>query len=231
MSLKFTGLPGIVPSFSTANDATQQFPLGQRATDELGNEWKYIQAGASGVVRGKVLMPLAKTAIAATMTTDTDKLVITKASAGWTPGLWSGRFIYIDAGTSEGDMRLIRKNSATTITVDTAITTTFTGTTTAEVFHPFICDLATASSQTLPVGVAGGSITSSYYGWAQVSGVAEVLAGDVMVAGVYAVLGDDTAGQVIPAANTNDMYDVTAIGIALTANASADVGCPIMLNI
>lgn len=229
--LKFVGAPNLSGSFYNANDATQQHTLGMRAFDEDGGEWVYVRNDGLALARGKVVMPLAAVD-ADTWLSSTDKLTVTNTGATMTAGAYAGWYFYVNDGTGEGQHRKIVSNDATSCVLDEALTTALSITDSdALIYHPFVVDTATVSAQIPPIGVAQNTITAAYYGWVKTGGVAEVLAGGALVRGLYAKLADNIAGQVLVAADGNDLYDVTVIGIALQANTSADVGVPVLLNL
>lgn len=229
--LKFVGAPQLVGSCYNANDATQQHSLGARAFDEDGGEWMYVKNSSTALARGTVVMPAASVN-QDLWSSDSTLKILTKAAAAMTAGAYSGWYAYVNEGTGQGQLRKIASNTVTTITLEEALTSALAvADSDLLIFNPYVVDVATVSAQVPPIGVAQNTITANYYGWVKVAGVAEVLAGGVLVKGLYAKLADDTAGQVLVAANTNDLFDITVIGIALQANTNADVGVPIMLNL
>lgn len=230
---KLTGAATVFGSDWNANDATAVFPLGTIGQDGDGFRYVYVQNGeaATAFARGKVAMMEAVVDVD-TVSSSTDLLEITEAAAGWTAGAYSGYFVYVNDGTGEGQLRKIKGNNTTTLFLETALTSALAvGTSDIQIFNPFVVNVATASGQTIPIGVATGAITAAYCGWLQISGLAEVLAGGVVEANKLARVGDDTAGQIVTTADGNDVYDVNTIGWAIAANTNADVGTPIWLNI
>ena len=224
--------PEISEVLLSANDSTAKFPLGTRVTDVYGDEFIYVSNGeaSTALSRGKVVMPEAAVDTD-TWSSDTDKLVLTDTGA-MTAGAYAGWLAYVNDGTGEGQLRRIKTNSVYTLTLEEALTTSLSvSDSDLLIFQPYLVNLATASTQVPPIGVAVGAITAAYYGWVQTSGIAEVLGGGALVAGKYVKLADDTAGQVLVAADGNDLYDITVIGIALQANTNADKGVPVLLNL
>jgi hypothetical protein len=216
----------------SANESVQSAPLGSIVFDEYGSEYRYVQNGeaSTAFARGKVAMQEAATDVD-TVSSSTDLLSITNSGSTWTAGQFSGFQVYVNDGTGEGQLRYIIGNSADTLFLQLALTTALAvADSDILIFNPFVVNLATASGQTVPMGVAIGAITAGYFGWLQITGVAEVLVGaGVAVANLAVKMGDDTAGQVAVIANGDDLYDVNPFGYALAANTNADKGAPVKI--
>lgn len=224
--------PGAISADLSENSTVQNFPLGTRVTDVNGNEYIYVLNGeaSTAFARGKIAMQEAAVDVD-TVSSNTAKTQITEASAGWTAGAYSNYLVYVNDGTGEGQLRRIISNTTDTLTLEDPLTTSLAvADSDILIFNPYVVNLATASGQTVPFGVAVGAITAGSYGWIQVSGVAEVLVGDAQTANLAVVMGDDTAGQGKVVANGNDLYDVNPLGYALAANTNADKGAPVKLT-
>lgn len=230
---RFTGPATVFGADWNANDATPAHALGTIGEDDSGFRYLYVKNGeaSTAFARGKVAMMEAAVDVD-TVSSSTDKLSITEAAAGWTPGAYASYFVYVNDGTGQGQLRKVKGNDATTLFLETALTTSLdVADSDIVLFNPHVVNLATASGQIVPIGVAVGAITAAYYGWVQISGLAEVLAGAALTANLAVKVGDDTAGQVTVIADGNDLYDANIIGWSLYANTSADVGAPVWLNL
>jgi len=210
----------------TENVAKQE-ELGIRAFDQYGNGYKYVQFIAAAT-RGQVA--ISDHNDEDTLASSTDLLKVTQV-ATWTVNEYAGYNLYINDGTGEGQLRRIKSNTATVLTLEEALTTALSvADSDADVFSENHVILApvTALVNTV-VGIAVMTQTIAYYGWIQTSGVAEVLMGEASVAGGYVTPGDDTAGSAKNAGAGETIDDVTLIGYSMSANTAADKGCPIML--
>lgn len=216
------GAVQVFPSDITAIDTTQGFPLGTRGLDDKGNEYVYVQNLATGATWavGKVLMPAATVTAAATVTSSTDKLTISKTSWGLTAGAYSGYYVFVTNGGDEGDLKVIKGNDATNLFLETALTSALNGTSALAIFHPYVCDLTTASGQVVPVGVAMAAVTVGNYGWAQVRGVAPVIVstGAPTAAKNIATGGATTAGQGVIGTTAKGPFDEDSIGYVFVTN-------------
>lgn len=220
------GAVQVFPSDITVIDTVQGFALGQVGVDDKGNAYRYVKnvSGGSTWAVGKVLMPATATTVAATVSSDSTKTIITKAAAGWTAGQFGGYYVFISNGGAEGDVRVIKGNDATTLTLETALSAALNGSSALSIFHPFVCDLATASGQVVPVGIAMSAVpasvdgTSTFSGgWVQVDGVAPVImstgaptSGKNVTTG-----GATTAGQAVIGTTGNGPYDADNIGYVI----------------
>lgn len=217
----------------SADEATASQALGTMGIDDRGNTYMYVKAAAA-LAYGKILMRAASVTATSGLSTDTAKLVVTKSSWGLTAGAYSGYLVYVYDGGAEGDIRVIKYNDATTLTVESAFSTAFNATSKINIFHPAVVDVATGSSQIVPVGIcqATGGITSGQYGWMQVGGVAPCLIGTGAATLNLAVkVGNSTAGEGSVIANGDDLFDVNVVGYCLVANTNADKAVPIRLAI
>lgn len=224
------GAVQIFPSDLDSNSSVQEFTLGTVGLDDKGNEYVYIKAGGT-IANGTVLMQSAAVAATSGLSSSTDKKTITKSSWGLTAGAYSNYYVYVNNGTDEGDLRVIKGNDANNLFLESALTASLSTDSDIEIFSPFVVEAGTASGQIVPLGVGVSAITSTYYGWMQVAGVCAVKAGGAVTANLAAKVGDDTAGQVVVVADGNDLYDVNIIGHCLLANTTADTKAIIKLVI
>lgn len=236
------GAVQIFPSDITSIDTQQNFSLGVIGVDDKGNAYRYVQNvnGGSTWAVGKVLMPAAATVVAATVSSDTAKTTITAAAATWTAGQWSGYYCFVSNGGAEGDLKVIKGNDATHLFLETALSAALNGTSALSLFNPFVCDLATASGQVDPVGIAMSAVPASVTstgtfsgGWVQIEGVAPVIStAGAMTSGKNATTGGaTTAGQAVLGITAQGPYDATNIGVVLgTVGTSANKAQPVHLK-
>jgi len=209
--------------------ASKQEDLGQIALDQYGNTYRYVQLKNAIGARGKLVITT-KTA-EATLASSTDLLEVTQAAAGWTANQYAGHSLFIDDGTGEGQVRRIKSNTETVLTLEQALTTALSvadsdGTVFSE-NHVNISAI-TATIQAVQ-GVSVMAHTDEYYGWIQIGGVAEVLVGAAVATDTYITPGDDTTGQGKVVGGGATIDTVTLVGRTEVANSNADTGIPTKL--
>jgi len=199
-----------------ANDSTAQETLGALRVLEDGRAFRYVKMTGSAASEGKVLMPAAVVSIssAATGGASANSNVVTVSGATYTPNAYVGYYFKVaTAGTGSEEARKIVANTATTLTLERALTTAASSDS-AEIIAPLgVVVVSTAADLDVPVsGVAWGTITQNYYGWAQVRGYANVLSTSALTEGQMASSGGGTtAGQAADYGAANDNYIGTAV--------------------
>ena len=213
------------------------FKLGQRGQTPDGRQWVFVKAN-SALAKGSVAVPDAVTAVDL-CSSSTDALgrivYITKAAAGWTTGQFEDAIGVVDDGTGVGQTFKIQTNSTDTLTLypETALTTALavadsdiTIRTMAEVDKA-----AVTSALQSAVGIAQVAFATSDFGWLLTEGDGVVLAGEVLVIGANFTTGDDTTGQVIKGVTAKGPFDAQSLGFCLVANAGADQGTLVRVEI
>jgi hypothetical protein len=212
--------------------------LGTVARTPDGAMWKYAKASTGGLALGNVAVPAAQTAVD-NVTSSTDaqgrKVYITKASAGWTVGQFEDGYGVIDDGTGVGQTFRIETNTSDTLTLykqyalatalavaDSDLTINTPGT----VVKSLVTDKAQQAQ-----GIAQVAFAASDYGWLLVQGQGRVIAGEVLTIDLSFVTGDDTAGQVLKGTTAKGAFDEQYLGYCITANAAADQGVAVYVNI
>lgn len=219
--------------------AQGQFSIGQVAVTPDGRAWTYVQASTGGLQKGGVAVPVAATGVdVVSSSTDSEgrKVYITKASAGWTVGAFAGGWGVVDDGTGVGQTFKIIDNNADTLTLapETALTTALTtaGSSDITIFQPNTVVKALISVKVQnATGIAQVAFSASDYGWVLTKGVGVVVAGEVLVVGCDFVTGDDTAGEVVKGTTAKGEFDEQPLGRALVANAAADQGVLVWVDI
>lgn len=210
-------------------DAAAEEKVGQVAFDQYGNVYRYVQFKDAVAARGKIV--ITDTNDEDTLASSTDLLQITQAGASWTSNQYAGYLIHINDGTGEGQVRRVRSNTATVLTLEQALATALSVTDSdGIVFSASHCKIAAIT--TLIQAVQGVSLmahTDEYFGWLQIGGVAEVLIGEAAAVNEYVTPGDDTTGQVKKLGADETIDDVTIVGRVEVANANADKGVPVKL--
>lgn len=212
--------------------------LGTRAETPDGRVWTYVKASTGGLAKGNVAVPAAATAVD-NVSSSTDAqgriVYITKASAGWTAGAFADGWVVVDDGTGVGQVAQIMNNTADTLqlypayALSTALSSVDSDIT---IRTPFVTVKALVTSLLQnSVGIAQVAFAANDYGYVLTQGVGTVIAGGALVVGEYFATGDDTAGQVLAITNGETIDDVQVLGRALVANAAADQGVLVFVNI
>ncbi len=213
--------------------ATQNHDLGEFIRSSDGRGFRYVKAGASDLVVGKLQQApaevtnhqnLAVTATAVGATQITATLGATAATANQ----YAGGYVVVTVTPGVGYQYLIKSHpaasggAAVVITLDepvqVALTTSSKIDLVANPFNGVIVNPTTASST--PVGVAVSVIPAGQFGWIQTSGIANVLADGDNVVGAGVVASNGTAGAVEDATGTAQAI----IGIAVTGIADTQYG-------
>ncbi len=199
-----------------ANDSTAQEVIGAIRVLEDGRKFRYVKMTGAAATEGMVLVPAAVVAIttAATGGAAATSNVVTVASAAYTANAYVGYYFKVNtAGTGSEEARKIVANTVDTLTLERPLGTAASSDS-AEIIAPLgVARKCTASDLDIPVsGISIGAITQNYYGWAQISGFANVLATTALTEGsMVSSGGATTAGQAADYAAANDDYIGTAV--------------------
>jgi len=218
--------------------ARGNFKLGTLASTPDGSSWVYVKASTGGLALGNVAVPAAQTAVDL-VSSSTDnlgrKVYITKASAGWTVGQFEDGYGVIDDGAGVGQTFRIETNSSDTLklynqyalaTVLAVADSDLTINTPGIVVKSLVTDKAQQAK-----GIAQVAFAANDYGWVLKQGYGRVIAGEVLTIDLSFVTGDDTAGQVLKGTTAKGAFDEQYLGYAITANAAADQGVMVYVNI
>lgn len=194
-----------------------------------GSVWKYVQAKASGIVKGAVVIPNTVVDVD-TVSSSTDSLgrivYITKASAGWTVGAYANQWVIVDDGTGVGQAGRIKTNTADTLELypEYAFSTALSvaDSDIAIVSDGNVIPAAVTSKLQNAQGIAQVAIANGSYAFVLQKGMGVVLAGEVLVLGADFVTGDDTVGQVVKGTTAKGAFDEQPLGKCRRANAGAD---------
>lgn len=229
--------PGdITSNFASIGDAGN-VSLGAAAFDNAGNRYRFVKAGGTALVPGKLQQAAAEVtdnqgltpaaaAIGATSVT------VTLGSSAVTANQYAGGWLVVTITPGQGYKYLISSHPAAdaaatcVLTLEDAIVVALTTSSRVDlVANPYsgvIVNPTTATSA--PVGAAVSAITAAYFGWVQDGGVASLLSDGGATVGTAQVASNGTAGAV------EALTGVQApVGIALTGIATTDYG-PVLLK-
>jgi len=195
--------------------ATQYHELGAEAITPDGRHFRYVQAGASALVRGDVQQaPAADVdhddiACRATAIGATELLITTGASGGaLDANEYAGGYAIIDTTPGLGQICRILNHAAIAASTngslfvapeDALLVALTTSSKITLIKNPYdgVIQNPASTMTGAGVGVAIYAITAAYYGWIQTKGVAPVLVGGTPAVGSAVVIPGDTAGEVV----------------------------------
>lgn len=215
------------------NTGTPQ--LGVRAVTGDGREFRYVQAGATALVVGKLYSTaaqvtnhhrLATTGGAIGATTLSVTLGGTAATLNQYLGGWA--IVETDSGGTPGYQYQIASNPAQATTNGTlvltlndpllvAISASATITLIPNTYSGVIISASSATGA--PVGGAIFPVTASYYGWVQTEGAACILSDGAITVGVAVVKSSSVAGAVAALSST-----LAPVGVAMETTVDTDYG-------
>lgn len=201
--------------------------LGALATTGDGRHYRYVLAGASALVPGKLQqgsaevtgnenLAVAAAAIGATSITTTSTVTLTANQL-------TGGFVMVTTSTGAGYQYQIGTHPAVTSAVVTlqlvdpiivALDTNSRVDLVPSIYSNVIINPASASGN--PVGVAVAATPATYYGWVQCRGVANVLADGTVTVGTTVVASNGTAGAVEAFTGVQQVVGIAVTGIATT---------------
>lgn len=207
---------------------TPTFNVGQVYETPDGREWVYVKAN-SALAKGSVAVPVAQTAVdLVSSSTDSQGRIVflTKASAGWTVGIFAEGWVIVDDGTGVGQAGKIKTNTADTLELypefafSTALSVADSDIT---INQPYLVAKSAITDKAQQAkGVAQVAFAAADYGFIQKFGPGVVLAGEALTIGLSFVTGDNTTGQVVKGTAAKGAFDEQALGYCITANAAAD---------
>lgn len=212
---------------NTAGVFGETATLGNLATTGDGRYYRYMVAGVSALVPGKLQQTAAETtgwenlavaaaAIGATSITTTSTVTVTANQL-------TGGYALVTTATGVGYQYQIGTHAAVTGAVLTfnlvdpiivALDTTSRLDLVANPYNGVIINPSAASG--FPVGVAVAAVPASYYGWVQTRGVANVLADGAITVGTALVASNATPGAVEPLTGVQQIVGTAMTGISTT---------------
>ncbi len=216
-------------TFQAANQTSTgaNFTVGQQGQTPNGNIYVYVQA-TNALAKGAVAIPTAATSVSnvSSSTNNLNQIVyITKASAGWTNGQFSGDYVTVDTGTGVGQFARILDNTSDTLYLagsglGTALAVADSGIKITKLWH--VSPAAITSKKQNAQGIAQVAFSALDFGWVLQKGVGQVAAGvSLTPIGSDFTTGDSTAGQVILGVATDGQFDAQSLGRVLVVNGSA----------
>lgn len=195
---------------------TQPVQVGVRAVTGDGREFRYIQAGASNLLQGKLMQGPANFAnFGLTLSTQSVGDVVTTVTLNGTAvtaNQFAGGYLFIQTATlGAGQTLQIASHPAQASTSGTVVLTltdpyvvATTGSPTGGfILNPYTAVIVNPTSQTgQVVGVTFNPITALYYGWIQVHGLVDCLNDGNTTIGLGVAPSTNTAGAVFTATST-----------------------------
>lgn len=221
----------------TSSTGTGGMVLGCKAMTGDGREFRFVQAGGTSLVAGKLQQSaaedtsnwenLAVAAAAIGATTVTTTTTVTAAA-----NLFAGGTLNISVTPGVGYSYKVKSNTAATaattvITLEDPLIVALTTSSRIDIIpSPFANVIVNPTTATgAIVGVATYIITNAQYGWIQYKGPANVLAQGTVVVGTQLAASSTTAGAVVATSGV-----LAGVGVAVTGIATTEYGL-VNLNI
>ena len=230
---KITSALQIMPQEIYKESDTQKTDLGALARTPDGRAFRYVKAGGTALVAGKLQQGPDITAyhqnvaVAAAAAIGATQVTVTLGATAATAGQYANGYLIVNDETGEGQTYQIKSNPAADASASlvvtlydedalvTALTTSSEVCLIPNLYNGVIVNPTTPTNA--PVGVAVYPITASYYGWVQVYGVVSCLNDSNTTVGLAIAPSQSVAGSVKTGATTLD-----SIGTALQAGVDTE---------
>lgn len=218
----------------TSDSSVQMHNLGELVHTTDGRIYRYVKAGASDLVPGKLQqaaaqasglqnLSVAAAAIGATSITTTSTVTLTANQL-------AGGYVCVTVTPGQGQLLKIKSHPAAsaavvTLTLEDPVVVALTTSSKIDLqVNPYsgvIINPATASSS--PVGVCTYKITAAQFGWLQVAGPCNVLADGAVTVGTNLAGSNAVAGAVEPHTGVQAL-----VGTALTDISDTEYGAVLL---
>lgn len=218
------------PLFSESD--VQLHNLGDLIHSSDGRSYRYVKAGGTALVPGKLQASAAETtgwqnlAVAAAAIGDTS--ITTTSTVTLTANQLSGGYVMVSVTPGQGYQYKIKSHPAVssavvTLQLEDPISVALTTSSRVDlVMNPYASVIvAPATFSGVPVGVAVYPITASYYGWVQVRGICNVLNDGGSTVGNSVSASASVAGAVTASTWTGIL---PVVGVAMTGISSTEYG-------
>lgn len=235
MASQLTGDVVVAAQGIYSESSTALHPVGVGIATNDGRRFRYVKAGATALVAGKLQQASAEDTtnhqnLTAAVNSVGDTTVTTTTTVTLTKDFLAGGFLTIESATTgAGFTYKIKGNTAataavTTITLEDPIVVATTGTVNIDVSkNPYDgVVVAPTTATSIAVGFGVYNITAAYFGWICTYGPTTALAQGTVVVGDDLVPAETTnAGSVVSRADASLSMTV---GHAITGIASTDYG-------
>lgn len=221
--------PEMVAQKLHSESSVQLHDLGAQVHTNDGRILRYVKAGATALVMGKLQQASAEDTtnfqnLTVTAPTAGDVSITTTSTTTLTANQLAGGLLTITSATTGAGQTLRIKShaaataAAVTINLEDPVIFTPTGTVKIDmapsIYQSVIVNPATATS--LPIGVAVYNITAAYFGWVGINGVFSCLMDGTGVVGTEMVASNATAGAIEPLTGVQAVVGTLVTGIATT---------------
>lgn len=227
-----TGNPSAAGQGLFSSSSVQMHQLGEQMVTPDGRRYRYVKAGGTALVPGKLQQAPAEVTADQNLTAVAAAAGATSVSFSTTVTVtanqYAGGWILVTVTPDVGRMYKIKSHAAYTAAAPTfeledpiqnAWTTSTRCDLVANPYNGVIVHPATASGPA--VGVAVYAIAASEFGWIQVGGIANVLADGANAVGATLVASNSVAGAVEDAASPGAQG---IVGVAVTGAADTEYG-------
>lgn len=208
----------VIPQQLFSSSATQMTELGARAVSPDGRVFRYVKAGGTALVPGKLQQASAivanhqNIAVAAAAAIGATSVTVTLGATAATANQYSGGVLIVNDATGEGHTYKIKSHPAAeasaslVVTLEDAIVVALTTSSEisliANLYSGVIVNPTTPTAS--PVGVAIYPVAASEFGWIQTKGIVSCLNDGGTAVGLAVAPSQATAGAVKTGATTLD---------------------------
>ena len=225
-----------VPGDLSSNTATPMTTIGSKAVSSDGRAFRYVKAGATALVPGKLQQAPAEVTnhqnlVPSAAAIGDTSVTVTLGATAATANQYAGGWLVGTETPGEGQQYKIKSHPAAdasatlVLTLEDPLVVALTSSSHLDLvpnpYNGVIVNPTTASSSV--VGVAVFAITAAQYGWIQVSGPANTLADGALTVGTSLVASNAVAGAVEAATGAQAVVGIAMTGIADTEYGMVDL--------
>lgn len=234
--------PQAFPGNIAYDSSSLEFPIGAKAVDNAGGEYRFVKCGATALVAGKLYDGPANVgnhtniAVAAAAAALAESVTVTLGATAATANQYAGGFLCVNDAAGEGFTYAIKSHPAAdasaslvltlepTTPIVTALTTSSEVTLIPNQYNGVIIHAATETG--VPVGGAVTQVTAAQYGWLKTKGPIAML-NDASKAALGKSVGASTTTDGSVTANDGTLKEV---GTQLATGVSTEYN-PIFLHL
>lgn len=230
-STQLTGNLTIAAQKLYSSSSTALHNFGELVYSNDGRAFRYVQAGSTALVSGKLQQAQAEDTsdqnITPTAAAIGDSSVVTSSTMTVAANQYANGYMIVTVTPGVGKVYKISGHSAyaaaaATFTLADSIEVALTTTSRVDfVANPYGSAVVNPTSATsVPIGVAIHPIEASYFGWLQIRGVAPILADGAITVGNRVQSSTNTAGAVMGSTTGS----AAIVGISVTGVATTEYG-------
>ena len=232
-STQLSGSVSVVAAELFSDSSVKQHNLGELIFSNDGRAFRYVLAGGTALVAGKLQQAPAEITDHQGLTSpvvavDGTSVAVTLGATAVTANQYAGGYLMVTVTPGVGIQYLISghlaANASASVTLNLAdpIEVALTATSRLDmVLNPYSGVIVNPTTKTsCPVGVGVTVITAAQYGWLQVGGIANILSDGATAVGNFVSPSGSIVGAVIDATHAQE----AVVGNAVTCIADTEYG-------